>query len=85
VTLGITAAVALLVIFLVYASREGDPLNRIGYGVFVSVLPALGAFVVLKLTNLFVTRGGAVIVYLALFVLVVIIQAFTRLIPVSNL
>jgi hypothetical protein len=77
-TLAVSAGLALLFILLEYASHGRNPLNRLGYGVFMSVLPALGALVVIKLTRLFVSWLGAVIVYLVLFVLVLIVQAFGR-------
>jgi len=65
---------------LLYALLSGrHPTGpRLTFGIFVSVLPAVCAYVVLKLTNLFVSWWGAVIVYLALFVLGLFIQAFAR-------
>jgi len=79
-TLAASTAVGFVFILVLYASLSGrNPVpSRVAYGIFVSVLPALGALVVLKLTNVFVSWWGAVVVYLALFVLVVIIQAYAR-------
>jgi hypothetical protein len=79
-TLAASSGVGFVFILLLYASLSGrNPVpSRLPYGIFMSVLPALATFVVLKLTNLFVSWWGAVIVYLALFVLVVIIQAYAR-------
>jgi hypothetical protein len=79
-TLAASAGIAFLFILLLYALLSGrNPVpSRLAYGIFISVLPALGAFVVLKLTHVFVSWWGAVIVYLALFVLAVIIQAYSR-------
>jgi hypothetical protein len=61
-----------------YALRGGNPLSRLGYGIFVSLLPAFAAFVVLKLTNFF-GRGAflstwaiTALVYFLLFMLVFI-------------
>ena len=83
-TLAVSFLVGLLVILLEYYAVQGrNPLNRLGYGVFVSLVPALGAFVVLKLTTFFVSWRGAAIVYIAFFVLVVMVQAVGRLIPVA--
>ena len=78
-TLGASTSLGFLFVLLLYMALSGrSPGPRVPYGVFVSVLPALGAFVVLKLTNIFVSWWGAVIVYLALFVLGLFIQAFAR-------
>lgn len=60
-----------------------NPLPRVPFGLLVTVLPALGAYLVLRVTNVFISRRGAVVVYIALLVLAVIIQAFGRLIPVA--
>jgi len=79
-TLAASTGVGFVFILLLYASLSGrNPVpSRVAYGIFVSVLPALATFVVLKLTNLFVSWRGAVVVYVAWFVLVVIIQAYIR-------
>jgi hypothetical protein len=78
-TLAMSTSLGFLFVLVLYMALSGrSPGPRVPYGVFVSVLPALGAFVVLKLTNLFVSWWGAVIVYLALFVLGLFIQAFAR-------
>lgn len=79
-TLAASTAVGFVSVLLLYASVSGrNPVpSRLGYGIFISVLPALATFVLLKLTNLFVTWWGTVIVYLALFALAVIIQAYAR-------
>jgi hypothetical protein len=84
-TLAASANVAFLFTLLQYASLSGRfPVTRLGYNLFVSVLPALGAFVVLKLTRLFVSLQGVVMIYLLLFLLVEIIQTVGRTIPISN-
>ena len=84
VTLAASTGLALAFTLILYVVLSGrDPFPRLGYGLLVSVLPAVGAYIVLKLTNLFITWRGAVVVYIALFVLVVIIQAFSRSVPVS--
>lgn len=59
-----------------YALIGGNPLNRLGYGIFVSVLPALGALIVLKLTNVFVSWRGVAIVYATFFFLVAMVSSF---------
>jgi len=78
VTLAASTVLAYAFILLLYASSGHNPMNRLGYGFFISVLPALGAFVVLKLTNVFVSWWGAVIIYVPFFALAVIIQAYAR-------
>lgn len=79
-TLAASTAVGFVFILVLYASLSGrNPVpSRVAYGIFISVLPAVATFVVLKLTNLFVSWWGAVIVYLVWFALAVIIQAYAR-------
>jgi len=79
VTLVAATGLAFVVILVIYYFLSGrNPLNRVGYGVLASVLPALGTVVVVKLTRLFVSWRGATVVYMILFALVVLIQAFGR-------
>lgn len=78
-TLAVSTSLGFVFVLLLYVALSGhSPGPRVHYGVFFSVLPALVAFMVLKLTNLFVNWWGAVIVYLALFVLGLFIQAYAR-------
>lgn len=78
-TLVASASVAFLFTLLLYYVLSGrSPGPRLAYGIFVSVVPALGTLLFLKLTRASVSWWGVVIVYLALFVLLVIIQAFGR-------
>ncbi len=81
-TLAVSAGIALLFTLTLYAWHGRNPMNRLGYGVFVSVLPALGAFIFLRLTKVLVSWQWAAIIYLVLFVLVLIIQGLGRQIPV---
>ena len=84
-TLAAAATLGFVVVLIVYVALSGrSPGPRVGYGIFVSLLPALAAIGVLKITNAFASRKGAVIVYVAFFVLVLILQAFGRLIPISG-
>lgn len=83
-TLTVSAGLAFLFILVLYAWPGRNPLNRLGYGIFVSVLPAVGAFVLLKLTKLFPSWQRAAIVYLVLFILVLIVQIFGRMIAVNS-
>jgi hypothetical protein len=82
-TLAVSASLGFVLILVLYAVAFGlNPASRWGYGLLVSVPPALGALLVVKLTRVFESWRGAVIVYSALFVLAVIMQAFGRNIPV---
>ena len=76
-TLTTLTIAAFLFTILLYALIGGNPLNRLAYGMFVSVLPALGALIVLKLTNVFVSWRGAAVVYSAFFFLVVMVSRFS--------
>jgi hypothetical protein len=79
VALFTATALGFLLILLEYKVVQGhNPFNRMGYAVFMSVVPALGALLVLKLTNFFVSWRGAAIVYIALFVLVLIIHGVVQ-------
>lgn len=78
-TLVVSAGLALSVILLEYYAVHGrNPFNRVGYALFMSVLPAVVALVVLKLTRLFVSWRGAVLIYVVLFAAFVITQAVLR-------
>lgn len=85
VTLAVSTTLGLLLILLEYYAVQGrNPFNRLGYGVFVSLMPAIGAFVVLKFTTFFESWKGAAAVYIVLLILVMIIQGFARMIPISG-
>jgi len=84
-TLAVSAGVSLLFTLLLYASVFGrNPLNRLGYGIFVSIVPALGALIFLKLTKRYASWRAIAVVYVVLFALVLVIQALGRLIPVNT-
>jgi predicted Abi (CAAX) family protease len=83
VTLAVTTALGFLSILLEYALQGRNPLNRLGFAVFMSVVPALGALLVLKLTTYFESWRGAAIVYVAFFVLIIMIQGVARMFPAS--
>ena len=51
-TLLACAVTAFLIILARYALSGGSPLNRMGYGIFMSVAPALAALLLLRLTSL---------------------------------
>lgn len=78
ITLAVCAGLALSFTLLLYALlSDNKTLSRLHYGVFVSVLPAAGTLVVLKLTKLPVGWKGVVLIYVLLFILV-FIQFFVR-------
>lgn len=80
VTLAVSTALAFLFTLLEYYAVQGrNPLNRLGFGFFMSFAPALGAFIVLKLTTYFESWRGAAMVYVAFFVLVIMIQGVARM------
>ena len=83
VTLAWSIAVAFTFTLIEYYAMQGrSPFNRLGYAVFISVLPAVGVWGVLKLTKLLLSWRGAVFLYVVFFVVVWIIQNFGRRIPV---
>ena len=71
-------------VILLYAWGDGNPLNRMGFAVFVSVIPALVALAFLRLTKLPVSWQGAGTLYLLIFFMVLIIQNFGRMISIYN-
>lgn len=85
VTLVVSTALAFVFILILYVALSGrSPIPRVSYGILMSVLPAFGAYVVLRITNIFISRRGAVIVYVAFFVLALIVHALVWLIPVAS-
>lgn len=86
-TLIVSAAIGFLVVLVLYASLPGNPnpiSSRVPYGIFMSGLPALGVLLVTKLSKALISRRGAVTMYLMLFVLLLVIQTFGRMIPVYH-
>lgn len=72
-TLTVSATLGFLCTLVIYASRPNNPnplSSRVAFGIFVSVVPALGAFLVVKVTKLFVSRKWVVLIYLLLFLLI---------------
>lgn len=78
-TLIVSTLLVLAFILLEYYFRHGrNPFNRVGYALFISVMPAVAALIVLKLTTFFESWRGAAGVYIAFLVLVSMIQAYGR-------
>lgn len=92
VTLAVAAAITFAFTLILYAwlTRSSSVSPRLGYAVFVSLLPALGALVVLKLTRLSIPWRGTVLsikstaalIYFLLFLLL-FISTFKGLIRAS--
>ncbi len=82
-TLLACAATAFLFTMARYLLAGGNPSNRMGYAIFMSLVPALGALVLLRLTRLFRSWPRAAAVYVLLFVLTSIIQVYGRMIPIK--
>ena len=79
VTLAVSTCLALSFILLeYYFVQDRNPFNRVGFALFMSGLPALGALIVVKLTRVFVSWRGPAAIYLAFFVLVSMIQSYGR-------
>lgn len=84
VPLAVSASLVFMFTLLLYAVlAKRNPLPRSHYGLFVSILPAIGTFVLLKLTKLTVSQSGVVLIYLLLFLLssfIFLVRSFTHLI-----
>ncbi len=61
----------------------GNPSHRLGYGIFMSVIPALAALLLLKLTKQAFSWQRIVGDYVLLFVITAIIQSYARMIAVN--
>jgi len=84
-TLLASACLGFVSILTLYAVTAPNPVSsRLAFGIFLSLLPAVGAFVVLKFTKRLVSWRGAVFIYIALFVLLAVIQAVGRKIPIHS-
>lgn len=72
-TLGSAVSLGFLFTLALYTLRGGNPSSRLGYAMFVSVVPAIGVFVLLKLTKISLTWRGVAVLYFILFLLVMVI------------
>jgi hypothetical protein len=82
-TLLACALTAFLFTLTRYVLNGGNPANRLGYGIFISIVPALGALVVLKLVKLSMSWKWTAAVYGLLFMMISIIQFFGRMVPIK--
>ena len=60
------------------AALGGNPFNRIGYAVFVSVGPGIVTLLVFRVGKLVVTWLRVVTIYLLLFAMTIILQGLLR-------
>ena len=77
------AVTAFLYTLTRYLLAGGNPSNRMGYAIFISLVPALGALLLFRLTKLFRSWPQVAAVYVLLFVLPSIIQVYGRMIPIK--
>jgi drug/metabolite transporter (DMT)-like permease len=82
-TLLACAVTAFLYTLTRYLLAGGNPMNRMGYAIFICLVPALGALLLLKLTKLIRSWPRAVAVYVLLFVVTSIIQVYGRMMPIK--
>ncbi len=80
-TLAASATAAFLFTLARYVWIGGNPSHRLGYGIFISVVPALVALLVVKLANRSWSWPRMVTLYLLLFALTSVIQSYGRMIP----
>lgn len=77
-TLAACTLLGMLFTATLYWLLGGHPLNRVGYAVTMSLLPAIATFLAFKLTGLRLTRRRIAAIYLLLFVAGVAVQSALR-------
>ncbi|MDX6403722.1 MAG: hypothetical protein QOH70_1177 [Blastocatellia bacterium] len=83
VTLLACAVTAFLFTLVRYLLVNGNPANRLGYGIFISIAPAIGALIVLKLAKLSRSWKWTAALYGLLFMATSIVQFFGRVVPIK--
>jgi hypothetical protein len=76
--LACTTSGFLLTLAIYVVAFGGNPMNRLGYATFISVAPAAVVWLLMKLLGWPVNKLGAVMIYVSLFSLIVIGQAWLR-------
>lgn len=71
ITLAVSAGLAFFFTLTLYVWLGRNPLSRLGYGIFISVLPAVGVYVVLKFARASLSWRVAALIYVLLFLLAV--------------
>lgn len=74
----------ILALYASWASNTNPISSRVPFGIFMSVLPAVGTFLVFKITRHLVSWRSTVIIYGILFALLVLMQAVGRKIPIYS-
>ena len=85
ITLLTSTVLALGNILLSYYLAGRNPVNRLGYGIFISVVPALAAFVWIRLKHVSWSWQQIAAAYVVLYVAVSTIQGYARMIPVHQI
>ena len=79
-----SVCVGFAAVLILYRLHGGDPFKRVGFALFVSVVPAFSALAFLRLTKLLVSWQGVATLYLLILFLVLIIQNYGRMISIYN-
>jgi len=69
-------ATFLLVLTLYWLAFNGNPLHRIGFAAFISILPGILALIIARLYRF--SPYGAVVAYIMLLVMTIAIQGWLR-------
>jgi hypothetical protein len=84
-TLAGCIAISFAHLLLFYKLMGGNPVNRIGYAVFISVTPAFAALIWAGLKKTTWTKWRTTEVYFLLFLVTMIVQSYGRMIPVYQI
>lgn len=77
-TLAICTILAFLFTLVLSTMIDGNPFARLGHSLLTSLLPALGALVVIKLTLVVGSWRGVTLIYALFLALTVTIQGVVR-------
>ena len=84
-TLMTSTVIAFANILLAYYMAGGNPGNRVGYAVFISVTPAVAALLWVRRRRVSWSWQQIAATYIVLYVVVSTTQAYARLIPVGQI
>jgi hypothetical protein len=85
ITLVTSTVIAFGNILLSYYLAGLDPVHRLGYGVFISVTPAVAALLWIRLRKVSWAWQQIAATYIVLYTVVSIVQSYARLIPVHKI
>lgn len=78
-TISVAAVLTFFLVLALYAIVfGGNPLNRIGFAVFVSAFPAVVTLMIVKLMRLSETWWRVILIYVVVFTATVLAQAALR-------